>query len=590
MRLKLSKSQETVVIGIIFLLALLVACGTAAEPTQEPAATRPAATEPAGTTPEETTEVAPTTVPQETSTPSEQPVSAKDKAIAVVATEPAHLNPVPTSDAHAGIIMDTINGYIGHLAWDTLAVSPTPMIQSWKRTAPDTWEYQLRPDVTFHDGEPWTAEGWKTYSEFAGVPEFNASAYNHTGPYTVEVVDELTARIKCETPCPLFERALNLARSISPKTLKEQEFTDIREGMGTGPYKVEEWIPGQKIRTVAFEDFVPVPENPEYVAPILQEIEWQWREETTVRTAMVEAGEADWAFLLTIDDANTLGPDQSTTGGTSETAMMRIDTIFDPWLSQVQMRQAIVHAIDCQAIVDSLYQGITTCRGNIAASGVLGITDENIAPYEYDPVLSQQLLGEIGYICGQPNSASNCGAEISITSRGARISNNIELIESIATYLQDVGINAKTNIVEVGISNEVRTCGVGSEGAQVIGWNGATENKRPSCPLAQIVEHIGFGYELLDYGKIITRHMNCESTQSSVCVPEKQAEWQRALTLEGEERRMALEQIASEAHDNVYFIPLFDLLAIYGHNSKLRGFENPRFDKHLFANLWWFEE
>jgi ABC-type transport system substrate-binding protein len=150
MRLKLSKSQETVVIGIIFLLALLVACGTAAEPTREPAATGPAATEPAGTTPAERTEVAPTAVPQETSTPSEQPVSAKDKAIAVVATEPAHLNPVPTSDAHAGIIMDTINGYIGHLAWDTLAVLPTPVIQSWKRTAPDTWEYQLRPDVTFH--------------------------------------------------------------------------------------------------------------------------------------------------------------------------------------------------------------------------------------------------------------------------------------------------------------------------------------------------------------------------------------------------------------------------------------------------------
>jgi peptide/nickel transport system substrate-binding protein len=185
------------------------------------------------------------------------------------------------------------------------------------------------------------------------------------------VVDELTARIKCETPCPLFERALNLARSISSKTLKEQEFTDIREGMGTGPYKVEEWIPGQKIRTVAFENFVPVPENPEYAAPTLQEIEWQWREETTVRTAMVEAGEADWAFLLTIDDANTLGPGQSTTGGTSETAMMRIDTIFDPWLSQVQMRQAIVHAIDCQAIVDSLYQGTTTCRGNIAARAFL---------------------------------------------------------------------------------------------------------------------------------------------------------------------------------------------------------------------------
>jgi ABC-type transport system substrate-binding protein len=154
MRPGFSKAKGVMVACILLLLAVLVACGTAADPTQEPAATEPSATEPSETTPAQTTEAAPTAAPQETGTPSEQPVSAKDKAIAVVATEPAHLNPVPTSDAHAGIIMDTINAYIGHLVWDTLAVSPTPMIQSWKRTAPDTWECQLRPDVTFHDGEP----------------------------------------------------------------------------------------------------------------------------------------------------------------------------------------------------------------------------------------------------------------------------------------------------------------------------------------------------------------------------------------------------------------------------------------------------
>lgn len=157
MRPALSKGKGAMIIATILLLALLVACGTAADPTQEPAATgpaeatqEPAGTEPAETTPAESTDVTPTATPQETGAPSEQPVSAKDKAVAVVATEPAHLNPVPTSDAHAGIIMDTINGYTGHLTWDTLEVSPTPMVQSWERTAPDTWEYQLRPDVTFH--------------------------------------------------------------------------------------------------------------------------------------------------------------------------------------------------------------------------------------------------------------------------------------------------------------------------------------------------------------------------------------------------------------------------------------------------------
>ncbi|MDA0734474.1 MAG: hypothetical protein O2860_07815, partial [Chloroflexi bacterium] len=41
--------------------------------------------------------------------------------------------------------------------------------------------------------------------------------------------------------------------------------------------------------------------------------------------------------------------------------------------------------------------------------------------------------------------------------------------------------------------------------------------------------------------------------------------------------------------DEVLGLPLCDLSAIYGVNPKIRGFVNePRFDKHLFANLWWF--
>jgi ABC-type transport system substrate-binding protein len=77
------------------------------------------------------------------------------------------------------------------------------------------------------------------------------------------------------------------------------------------------------------------------------------------------------------------------TGGTAEIAQFRIDTIWDPWLKIKEMRQAVVHSINCQDIVDSVYGGATTCRGNHGAPGVLGITEANIRPYEYDPDLSR---------------------------------------------------------------------------------------------------------------------------------------------------------------------------------------------------------
>jgi hypothetical protein len=88
--------------------------------------------------------------------------------------------------------------------------------------------------------------------------------------------------------------------------------------------------------------------------------------------------------------------------------------------------------------------------------------------------------------------------------------------------------------------------------------------------------------------------MLCGSRRGFVCVPEKNEEWKQATTTAGEERREALQEVATWQHEHVYIIPMFDLFAIYEVNPKLRGFDEPRdeprFDKHLYANLWWFEE
>jgi peptide/nickel transport system substrate-binding protein len=193
--------------------------------------------------------------------------------VAVIATEPENIFFMLTADAHTGQFTDTVNAYIGHLDKNTLEAVPTSSIVSWEQTAPDEWVYNLRPGVTFHDGEEWNSEAWKTYAEFAGVPDYGQGAFAHTGPHQVEPIDELTARIKCGEPCPLFERGLNLSKTQSPKPLREQDFYSITEAAGAGPYKVERWERGSKLITTKFEDFVPAPETPEYAAPILNEIE-----------------------------------------------------------------------------------------------------------------------------------------------------------------------------------------------------------------------------------------------------------------------------------------------------------------------------
>jgi ABC-type transport system substrate-binding protein len=510
--------------------------------------------------------------------------------VAVISVEPEHLS-IRNIDAHGGQLLDTVSGYIGHVDRDTRQVSPSSLIQAWRQTGPDQWEYNLRPGVTFHDGAAWDVAAWQEYAGIAGVSDFPLTSYAITGPYTVEEIAPLKARINCGGPCPLFEWGMYLSKTYSPQALQAADFIDLREPAGAGPYRVVEWVPGQKIVTEAFEDFVPAPESPEFAAPILSEIEWTWREETSVRAAMIEVGEADWSFLLSQDDANRLGPDRFVVGGTAEMAWYRIDTIWDPWLSKKEMRQALVHSIDCQAIVDSLYQGTTTCRGNFGAPGVNGINEENILPYEYDPTRSRQLLEGIGYFCGRPDSAPDCEAEININSRSGRIPMHQEMVEAIVSYMREAGINANARFLEGSIRAAMRDCGIGIPGAQRVGWEGATENKKPpTCDPGQILDIVGTGYEDLDYGKFMGQRLSCRSSGGTVCFPEREAEWNRIQALSGDERRQALEAVATAVREEVLGLPLFDLSAIYGVSPKLRGFEQPRFDKHLFANLWWFGE
>ena len=595
------KTKAALFSSALLLLAFLFACGTAAEETApaEPAAPAAPAAAPAAASGEPAAAAAtPVAKMEEAPAPAAEPAMGKDKAIAVIATEPEVLFYMITADAHTGQFTDTINAYIGHLDKDTLEVAATSLVESWTQTAVNEWEYKLRDGVTFHDGEEWNSQAWETYAKITGVPEFAQGSFAHTGPYQVEPIDQLTAKIKCGEPCPLFERGLNLSKTYSPGPLREvvgvDQLNAITEGIGAGPFKVVEWNRGQNIITEKFEDFVPAPETPEYAAPKLNGIEWQWRGETTVRRAMIETDEADWAFLLTLEDAEVLGPERFVTGGTAEIAQFRIDTIWDPWMKIKEMRQAVVHSIDCQEIVESLYQGATTCRGNHGAPGVLGITEANIAPYEYDLDKSRELLESIGYICGLSNSRDDCEAEITITSRGARIARNDEFIESMVLFMNQAGINAEAQFVDVSIRTQMGRCGIGLEGAGAtqVGWQGATKATPPICPggvgVGQILDGIGFGYEIMDYAKVVNRHMLCESGRSTTCVPEKEEEWKLARTLEGEDRRIALEAIADWQRENVYILPMFDLFAIYGVNPKLRGFEEPRFDKHTFANLWWF--
>ena len=121
------------------------------------------------------------------------------------------------------------------------------------------YTFDLRGDVTFHDGEPFNAEAVKANFEHVVAPE-TASAdaasligYAETGGFYAgtEVIDEFTVRVNFSQPYAPFLQAVSTAKLgfYSPATLRDNAAQLSAGGpgisVGTGPYVLTEYTPDQ---------------------------------------------------------------------------------------------------------------------------------------------------------------------------------------------------------------------------------------------------------------------------------------------------------------------------------------------------------
>src|SRR5262249_41567985 len=152
---------------------------------------------------------------------------------------------------------------------------------------------------------------------------------------------------------------------------------------------------GEYIKSTLNPDYVPVPDIAGMRMPKVKDVTLIWRKEPTVLASLVKAGQAD--LVWDIGTENTTLVPHFKSGETTEVFAFTMDTIWNPELKKLGVRQAIANAVDCKAIVTSLLNGQSACRGNIAYPGVLGITDRNDAPYPYNPDLAKKELKDAGY-------------------------------------------------------------------------------------------------------------------------------------------------------------------------------------------------
>ncbi|MBC8280986.1 MAG: ABC transporter substrate-binding protein, partial [Chloroflexi bacterium] len=454
-----------------------------------------------------------------------------------------------------------------------------------------------RQGVKFHNGEEFNAQNALPSLLSGGdVASINNSS-NYTGPFTAEVVDDHTVDINCASTCPILPSTAFFVDFEAPEWYAgASEEERSQQSIGFGPYKHVEWTPGVSIIQEAYEDYVPVGDHFEFQKPFIKNLEWQWRAEPLVISAMIKSGEADIGWDVSVDAIGTI-PDSMLRAGTSaETYGMTMNTIWHPELKKKKVRQAIVHAINCQELVDTLYGGFTTCRGNIIWPGITGATEANTKPYEYDPALSRKLLEEAGY---------NPENEITINTRAARVAKQVEISEAILGYLSEVGMNVEFQVVESSIRSAMTKCGNGKAVQGILQASGrdpstdtptnedfqaAIDGGGSDC---QFIELVGNqpSNETLDFGRQVNYYMNCNSIRSGFCDLRPGGAQEKigpALAASGEERKRLMEELGDIFHEEVPMITLFDLPVFYAVDPKLNW--EPRLDPVVRVSGMWFSE
>jgi peptide/nickel transport system substrate-binding protein len=549
------------ILGLAVLVTLfIVACGTAATPTpQAPVAT--SAPEPAATiAPGEPTATA---APQPTPAPP-QSTSSRNEAVVVTEAEPASIGGWSdgcSAEIHSMACAELTVDPIGWIDSKTSEVVLLSGFTAYEQLAPDRWRYTLREGVKFHNGKPWTPEASLFGFDYNAKTDVSGNGSSYTGGnFHGELVpgEDTKVDVVCDQPCPIFPRAGIFDKFLEPEwyqAASEEERSS--QTISFGPYKITEWAPGIHTKFEIYEDYVPS-EAYDAQMPTIQNITHVYRAEATVRASMLAAGEADWAADIGFEEIGRVP--QAKTGTTTEVYGLIPDTMWHPELKKQKVRLALAHAINCQELMDSFFDGQIQCHGSISPPGSVGVTAENSKPREYNPELARQLLAEAGY---DPANA------IDINSRPGSNIRGPEILEAVVTYWRDVGVTSNLNSwSDLAKAREIQLSGCGvysNEPGYQEALDCAERGPAPPHSASSHVYEIATSDEILDFQRQGNLRMGCFSRSSRVCYRDLEEKLEAAsATPAGPERIRLMTEIGDIAYEEVYHFPLFAVKMVYG--------------------------
>jgi len=430
-----------------------------------------------------------------------------------------------------------------------------------------TITYKLRPNMTWHDGEPVTSADVQYTWQAIMQPDHNvATRYGYDRIDAVDMPDPQTVVVRFKSA---FAPWATLFDVVLPKHILAQQ-SDFngspyhQKPIGFGPFKVAENIKGDHTTYEAFDGYW-------RARPKIDKLFIRYFGNTDAELQALKAKEVDLAWGVPLSNIPELKDQESqgiTTlvqpGPSQERYVFNMDAAQAPLFADRELRKALVLSVDRQTIVDKLLFGLTK----------IARTDWDNTPWEntsigtdaYDPAQARTILDGLGWAPGADGIRQKNGQRLAFdhtTTSGSQLRENVQLLAQ--QNFKDVGVEMNIkNLPTDQLFGTYAAGGVWARGGyQVGGWTTGLSQPDPDLSSRYLSKEIAS--EQNPGGAQYYHYSNPRVDELFT---------QQATELDPAKRKQIFDQIQQLVHDDYTMIWLYDSAAAWGALTRVKNFEN----------------
>jgi len=421
-----------------------------------------------------------------------------------------------------------------------------------------TWKFYLRKGVKFINGNRFNAADVKFSLERLKDPKC-CSEFMDIGKQiaSVETPDDYTVILKTAAPDPSFHQNLDTVFIMDKESTESRDQGDVGvHPIGTGPYKLVEWVKGSYVKMVANENYWGG-------VPPIKKVEIRPITEPSTRFAALVSGEVEMISGIPVELFDRLKKDRRFEIVTRPSRRVIFLALGNkpgaPW-ADIRVRKAMYMAINEEEIIKKIMRGQATPAAQLADPAMVGYA-EDIKRLPYDPVRAKNLLKEAGYADG---------FEITLAGPNDRYVQDEQICEAVAGYLSKIGIKCKLDVKPKAAYFPELVEG-GKHDFYLLGWLANNYDYSQNFPYLLYTRGTDRGFGSFN--------------GANYSNPELDKLYDATLEmLDSKKRRSALEDLGRKVMENVAVIPLHYGLNTYALRKSAGIRFTPRPDRWLVFN------